>query len=146
MEIRIDDLRGREIAALLESHLDHMATLSPPDTVHALDLESLRVPEVTFWTMWDGADLLGCGALKELDQTFAEIKSMYTVPEHRGKGVAEGWSGTFSTQPGSEDICASALRPARTRNSSRRTGCTSVSVLTIAKPLRTIQSRRTMCV
>lgn len=89
MEIRIDDLRGREIAALLEGHLDHMRTLSPPDTVNALDLASLRVPKVTFWTVWDGTDLLGCGALKELDPTFAEIKSMCTAPEHRGKGVGE---------------------------------------------------------
>lgn len=89
MEIRIDDLRGREIAALLEGHLDHMRTLSPPDTVNALDLASLRVPQITFWTVWDGADLLGCGALKELDPNFAEIKSMRTAPEHRGKGVGE---------------------------------------------------------
>ena len=89
MEIRVDDLNGPEIAGLLQGHLDHMATLSPPDTVHALDLAALRVPEVTFWTVWDGADLLGCGALKELDPTFAEIKSMRTAPEHRGKGVAE---------------------------------------------------------
>jgi len=89
MEIRVDDLNGSEVAALLQGHLDHMATLSPPDTVHALDLAALRVPEVTFWTVWDGADLLGCGALKELDPTFAEIKSMHTAPEHRGRGVAE---------------------------------------------------------
>ena len=89
VEICVDDLSGSEIAGLLKGHLDHMAMLSPPDTVHTLDLESVRVPEVTFWTMWDGPDLLGCGALKELDPTFAEIKSMRTAPEHRGKGVAE---------------------------------------------------------
>lgn len=89
MEIRNDNLRGREIATLLEGHVDHMRSLSPPDTVHTLDLASLRVPEVTFWTVWDGVDLLGCGALKELDPTFAEIKSMRTAPEHRGKGVGE---------------------------------------------------------
>lgn len=89
MEIRVDDLNGPEIADLLQGHLDHMAMLSPPDTVHALDLAALRVPEVTFWTVWDGDALLGCGALKEIDPTFAEIKSMRTAPEHRGKGVAE---------------------------------------------------------
>lgn len=89
MEIRVDDLRGPEIAALLQGHLDHMRTLSPPDTIHALDLERLRVPEVTFWTVWEGAELLGCGALKELAPDFAEIKSMRTAPEHRGKGVGE---------------------------------------------------------
>ena len=89
MKIRVDDLSGPEVARLLAGHLDHMATLSPPDTVHALDLAALRAPEVTFYTVWDGADLLGCGALKELDPTFAEIKSMRTAPVHRGKGVAE---------------------------------------------------------
>ena len=89
MEIRIDDLRGPEIAALLEGHLAHMRTLSPPDTVHALDLGALRVPSVTFWTVWDKGELLGCGALKELAPDFAEIKSMRTAPEHRNKGVGE---------------------------------------------------------
>ena len=89
MEIRVDDLRGPEIAALLEGHLAHMRTLSPPDTVHALDLDRLRVPEATFWTVWEGPELLGCGALKELAPDFAEIKSMRTAPEHRGKGVGE---------------------------------------------------------
>ena len=87
METRVDDLRGLEIAALLEGHLAHMRTLSPPDTVHALNLDGLRVPEVTFWTVWDGPELLGCGALKELTPDFAEIKSMRTAPEHRGRGV-----------------------------------------------------------
>ncbi len=89
MQIRVDDLRGAEIAALLEGHLAHMRTLSPPDTVHALDLNALRVSEVTFWTIWDKDELLGCGALKELSPDFAEIKSMRTEPRHRGKGVGE---------------------------------------------------------
>ncbi len=89
MEVRIDDLRGPEVAALLEHHLVHARTLSPPDTVHALDLEALRACNVTFWTVWDGPMLLGCGALKELASGFGEIKSMHTAREHRGKGVGE---------------------------------------------------------
>lgn len=87
MEIRIDDLRGPEIAALLEGHLAHARTLSPPGTVHALDLAGLRARNVTFWTVWDNSLLLGCGALKELDPTFCEMKSMHTARDHRGKGV-----------------------------------------------------------
>jgi len=87
VDIRVDDLRGPEIAALLEGHLAHMRTLSPPDTVNALDLAALRVPEVTFWTVWEDGVLLGCGALKQLAPDFAEIKSMRTAPAHRGKGV-----------------------------------------------------------
>src|SRR5688572_22918228 len=88
MEIRLDDLRGPEIAQLLAEHLRSMHELSPPESVHALDLEKLRRPEITFWTAWDGADLLGCGALKELDAAHGEVKSMRTVRDHLRKGVA----------------------------------------------------------
>lgn len=88
MNIRIDDLRGPEIANLLERHLAFCRQTSPPESVHALDLDKLRKPEITFWTAWDGAQLLGCGALKEIDPSHGEIKSMHTAVEHRGKGVA----------------------------------------------------------
>ncbi len=88
MEIRVDDLRGPEIAALLEAHLAHMRSISPPCSVHALDLDRLRKPEITFWTVWEGRELLGCGALKELDGTHGEIKSMRTAAAHQRKGVA----------------------------------------------------------
>jgi putative acetyltransferase len=88
MEIRRDDLSGREVAALLRVHLDHARTSSPPESVHALDLAALRAPEITFWTAWDGALLLGCGALKELDPTHGEIKSMHTAAAQRRRGVA----------------------------------------------------------
>jgi len=88
MHIRIDDLRGPEIANLLERHLAFCRQTSPPESVHALDLDKLRKPEITFWTAWDGASLLGCGALKEIDSSHGEIKSMHTAAEHRGKGVA----------------------------------------------------------
>lgn len=87
-EIRIDDLRGPEIRALLEEHLRHMHELSPPESVHALDLDALRRPEITFWTVWSGAELLGCGALKELDATHGEVKSMRTAAQRRRSGVA----------------------------------------------------------
>jgi putative acetyltransferase len=86
--IRIDDLRGPEIAALLEEHLEDMRATSPPESNHALDLDGLRKPEITFWTVWDGDALVGCGAIKELDPTQAEIKSMRTAAAHRGRGVA----------------------------------------------------------
>jgi len=89
MDIREDDLRGPEIISLLEAHLDHMRSISPPESVHALDLDGLRQPSVSFWTIWDGVALAGCGALKELDPTHGEIKSMHTAAAFRGKGVAE---------------------------------------------------------
>ena len=87
MNIKRDDLRGLETAALLNEHLADMAAASPPESCHALNLGGLRQPEVTFWSVWEGPELLGCGALKELDAGHAEIKSMRTAQTHRGKGV-----------------------------------------------------------
>ena len=89
MHIREDDLRGADIVALLQAHLDDMHRHSPPESVHALDLDALRRPEITFWTMRDdrGA-LMGCGALKQLDAAHGEIKSMRTAAAHLRKGVA----------------------------------------------------------
>jgi putative acetyltransferase len=87
MLIRIDDLTGPEIRALLEEHLRNMYELSPPESVHALDLAALRQPEITFWTAWSEGALVGCGALKELDPTHGEVKSMRTASAQRRKGV-----------------------------------------------------------
>ena len=89
MDIRIDDLSGPEIADLLQEHLCDMHRVSPPESVHALDLDSLRKPGITFWTIWDAGILAGCGAIKELDPQHAEIKSMRTASSHRRKGVAK---------------------------------------------------------
>jgi len=88
VEIKVDDLSGREVHELLREHLGDMHLHSPPESVHALDLEALRRPEITFWTAWEGGELLGCGALKELDAAHAEIKSMRTAAAHLRKGVA----------------------------------------------------------
>ncbi len=86
--IRVDDLRGPEIFLLLQRHLDDMRQLSPPESVHALDIEALRQPEITFWTAWDGTALLGCGAIKQLDAAHGEIKSMRTAAAYVRRGVA----------------------------------------------------------
>jgi len=88
MRIRIDDLAGPEVRALLEEHLRSMFQISPPESVHALDLDGLRQPDITFWTAWSARELLGCGALKELTPLHGEIKSMRTTAAHRRKGVA----------------------------------------------------------
>jgi putative acetyltransferase len=88
MEIKRDDLTGALIQQLLREHLANMAENSPPESIHALSLEQLRQPDITFWSVWDGQELLGCGALKELDATHGEIKSMRTASAHRRKGVA----------------------------------------------------------
>jgi putative acetyltransferase len=88
VQIQIDDLSGPEIAALLAEHLAGVRSLSPPESVHALSLDGLRQPEVTFWSVWKNGELLGCGALKELDPGHGEIKSMRTASGHLRKGVA----------------------------------------------------------
>ena len=88
MQIREDDLTGKEIAYLLREHLEDMHEITPPESVHALDLEALRSPDITFWSAWEGDELLGCGALKELDSRSGEVKSMRTARTHRSRGVA----------------------------------------------------------
>jgi putative acetyltransferase len=89
VNIKTDDLSSPEVHALLREHLQSMALHSPPESVHALDLEALRSPEVTFWTALENGELLGCGALKELDSHHAEIKSMRTSSTHLRKGIAK---------------------------------------------------------
>lgn len=88
MKIILDDLKGSEIAALLTEHLEDMRATSPPESVHALDLDGLRQPNIRFWTLWDGRNLAGCGALKWLDAEHAEIKSMRTAATYKQQGVA----------------------------------------------------------
>ena len=88
MHIKIDDLQGPEIAALLTEHLQDMAAASPPESCHALDLNGLRQPEIIFWSVWDGPELVGCGALKALSPEHAEVKSMRTARPHHRRGVA----------------------------------------------------------
>lgn len=88
MEIRIDDLTGSEIQSLLVEHLKFTRESSPPESFHALQLDELRKPEITFWTAWEDGDLMGCGALKAMGSGEGEIKSMNTAPGHRRKGVA----------------------------------------------------------
>ena len=88
MNIIIDDLTHPAVLALLNEHLAEMHAYSPPESVHALDHDELRAPDVTFWTAWDGEELLGCGALKELDARHGEIKSMRTSRSQLRKGVA----------------------------------------------------------
>ena len=87
-EIRLDDLSGPEIAEFLEEHIRDMKSVSPPESKHALDLDGLRKPEITFWTMWDGEALIACGALKELDAQHGEVKSMRTSRARKRSGLA----------------------------------------------------------
>ncbi|MES2100695.1 MAG: GNAT family N-acetyltransferase [Pseudomonadota bacterium] len=87
MKIELDDLCRPAIHALLEEHLRSMHALGPPESVHALDLEKLRAPGITFWSAWADGELLGCGALSELSPTHGEIKSMRTPEARRRTGA-----------------------------------------------------------
>ncbi|MGE6630271.1 GNAT family N-acetyltransferase [Bacillus sp. NPDC077027] len=88
MYIQVDDVTGSSIQQLIMEHLADMEKHSPPESIHALPVEELRVPEVTVWSVWDDNDLLGCGAIKELSEEHGEIKSMRTSSQHLRKGVA----------------------------------------------------------
>jgi putative acetyltransferase len=122
MRIVLDDLSGLRIAAFLEEHVRQMREISPPESTHALDLDGLRRPEVTFWSVHDGDDLVGCGALKRLDAHHAELKSMRTAAARKRGGVASlllqhivtharatGFS-RISLETGSEDFFLPARR------------------------------------
>jgi putative acetyltransferase len=93
MDIRLDDLTGPEIRGLIQAHLRGMSLHSPPESIHALGLEALRAPDITFWSVWQDAELMGCGALKEIDPYHGEIKSMRTARSHLRKGVASSLMG-----------------------------------------------------
>ena len=88
MRIIIDDLSGQAIADFLEAHIRDMRAVSPPESKHALDLDGLRQPDITFWSVYREDWLVACGALKALDPRHGELKSMRVASEARGQGVA----------------------------------------------------------
>lgn len=88
IDIVIDDLSNPEVIAFLNDHLQHMIEVTPAGCVHALDIEALQKPGITFWSVWEESILVGCGALKEVNSNEAELKSMRTAPSHLGRGVA----------------------------------------------------------
>jgi len=88
LRIVVDGLSGPEVAALLTQHLAEMYDNSPACSVHALDLDALRGPDITFWSAWEDGELAGCGAIKQLDATHGEIKSMRTATDRTGRGIA----------------------------------------------------------
>jgi putative acetyltransferase len=89
VKIVVDDLSGLQIAQFLDEHVQEMQAITPsPDSKHALDLDDLRKPEITFWSVMDGATPVGSGAIKRLDASHAEVKSMRTAPARRRDGIA----------------------------------------------------------
>ena len=87
LTFRIDDLSGAPIRALIARHLAGMRAITPPKSVHAFEVDQLRAPDVTFWSVWASDELAGCGALKVLDARRGELKSMRVADAFRGRGV-----------------------------------------------------------
>ena len=122
LSVRVDDLSGAEIQALVKRHLAGMHENSPPESVHAFDIDKLRQPGVTFWSGWVGDQIAVMGALKRLDETNGEIKSMRVADAFLGKGagramlehiVAEARAMGISTlwlETGSADAFVPALK------------------------------------
>ncbi|WP_134766312.1 GNAT family N-acetyltransferase [Nocardioides sp. 1609] len=122
MRIALDDLTGTGVVAFLEAHLAQLRATSPPESTHALDLAGLRAAGVLLWTAHDGDELVGCAALKRLDDEHAELKSMRTATHRTGEGIgarllehvlgearARGYR-RVSLETGSQDFFAPARR------------------------------------
>ncbi|MFF3975998.1 GNAT family N-acetyltransferase [Streptomyces sp. NPDC001828] len=88
MKIAVDDLSGSDVAGFLDEHVRQMQSITPPESKHALDLDALRRPGITFWAARDGGILLACAAIKRLDAAHAELKSMRTAPARERSGIA----------------------------------------------------------
>ena len=116
LTFRPDDLTGAPTRGLIARHLAGMRAISPEKSVHALDVDKLRAPDVTVWSVWAGEEIAGCGALKVLDATRGELKSMrvadaflgqgigraileHLMTEARARGMETLWLETGSTQP-----------------------------------------------
>lgn len=87
IDIRVDDPTSSPARELVAAHLDGMHATSPPESVHALGIEALADPGVTFWSAWDGATLAGIGALKVFEERRGELKSMRVADAYLGRGV-----------------------------------------------------------
>ncbi|GIU16406.1 putative N-acetyltransferase YsnE [Shewanella sp. c952] len=88
MQIRVGELDNKQVLALLSEHHQDMLSHSPVESVHALDISGLKAVDVTFWSLWCADQLVGIGALKQLDKYHGEIKSMRTSVQFLRQGVA----------------------------------------------------------
>jgi putative acetyltransferase len=86
-EIAIDDPRADDVRELLERHLAFAKSCSPPEDVHALEVDGLLDPAVTVFSFRADGELLAVGALKRLDARHAELKSMHTAESARRRGI-----------------------------------------------------------
>ena len=78
-----------EVHKLLTKHFIELRAASPEGSAHVLDIPGLKTPSIKFWSLWDNNQLIGCGALKFLDETHGEFKSIRVADKHRKKGMGE---------------------------------------------------------
>jgi len=78
-----------QVNDLLKKHFIELRSVSPEGSAHVLDISGLKIPSIKFWSLWDGDDLVGCGALKFLDKHHGEFKSIRVADKFRGKGMGE---------------------------------------------------------
>jgi putative acetyltransferase len=88
MEIKFDELTHPDVRALVQTHLEEMSGRENAVITHALNLEELQAEGITFFSVWEGETLMGCGALKELSESHGEVKSMHTARRFRRRGVS----------------------------------------------------------
>ena len=122
LEIRVDDLSGDDVRALIRSHLDGMHDTSPAESVHALDIEGLRHPSITFWSAWIDGELAGIGALKAIDARRGELKSMRVDDRFLGSGV-----GRPSRRWRKATRAGAASSQARSSSSAQTTPCARIA-------------------
>ena len=91
--IAVDDPRNGDVRALLQRHLAFALSTTPPEHAFALDVDGLLDPAVTFYSLRASGELLGVGAIKQLDARHGEIKSMHTAQGARGRGVGRAMLG-----------------------------------------------------
>lgn len=104
-----DDLSGASIQRLLATHLHSMAQISPPESNHTLDLDTLKTPQITLWSAWEEDQLLGCGALKQIGSDHGEIKSMRTHERHTRRGIASAMLEHIIGQARAQGMCRLSL-------------------------------------
>lgn len=145
IDVRQDDLFSPEVQSLIAEHLSGMHSNSPPGHVHALALEALRAPSVTFWAARVDGILCGCGALKELDRLTGGVKSMRTRTAFLRRGAGKLFSMRSFVRPGRADAHIFFSIPARARRSSQRMRSIGATVSSGAVRSASTPPRTAMC-
>jgi putative acetyltransferase len=93
MHIREGGLDDPRVVALLDTHVTRALRETARGSGHALNVAALQAPDITFWSAWQGDELVGVGALRRLSADHGEIKSMHTAEAARGRGVGSALLG-----------------------------------------------------